>query len=353
MSADIVLAPAQQGVRQTWIDQARWAAIILVVVGHGVGMLRAESGLALVVSNFVYMFHIPVLILLAGWGARRAQADGKTLSKVFWQLLVPYGIFQLIAFLTNYVLDGDQPSWKFTSQTFGLWFLVALAGWRLLAPWFRGLRFAVPIAVVVALLAGLSPAIDGFLSLSRILVFLPIFLAGPWIVDRVSEWRQDWRLRAAGAAVVGLGAVAALWLKKDFWRPPFLGNKGYEALDGGDFEGMLWRLVVLAVGTAMATGFMLMLPGRVGAPTRMGAWTARAGQHTMYPYLLHLPLLTVVGASSLLDAGSPTVRALLVIGAAVLFSALAVSRPVVLLIRPLVDPRGAWNALSSFKSGQR
>ncbi|MFT4469763.1 acyltransferase family protein [Arthrobacter sulfonylureivorans] len=349
MSAAVALAPAQQGVRQTWIDQARWAAIILVVVGHGVGMLRSESGVALVVSNFVYMFHIPVLILLAGWGARRAQADGKTLSKVFWQLLVPYVIFQLIAFLANYLLEGDQPSWTFTSQTFGLWFLVALAGWRLLAPWFRGLRFAIPIAVVVALLAGLSPAIDGFLSLSRILVFLPVFLAGPWIVDRVSEWRQDWRLRAAGAAVVGLGAAAVLLLQDDFWRPPFLGDIGYEALEVGDVEGMVWRLVVLAVGTIMATGFMLMLPGRPGAPTRLGAWTARAGQHTMCPYLLHLPLLTIVGATSLLDAGSPTARALVVIGSAVLFSASTVSRPIVLLTRPLVDPRGAWNALRMLK----
>lgn len=338
-------APVIPRDRQTWIDQARWAAIVLVVVGHAVGPERSESGLALVVSNFIYMFHIPVLVLLAGWGARRSEADGRTLGRIFWQLLVPYAIFQLLAFLVNYFVDGSRPSWSFTNQTFGLWFLVALAGWRLLAPWFRGLPFAVPIAIVLSLVAGLSPAIDGWLSLSRIMVFLPLFLAGPWIVDSVSRWRRQRRMRMAGVAILAAGGAVTLALGKDFWRPPFLGRTGYADLGVGDVEGMLWRLLVLVIGAVMAAAFMLALPGRPGEPNRIGSWTAGAGRHTMYPYLLHLPLLTVVSALPLLQSDGGTGRTLLFIGAAALFCILTVSRPVVLLTRLLVDPRGTWTAL--------
>ena len=65
MSQDLSNFPKAVAVRQTWIDQTRWCAIVLVVVGHAVGLLRSTSDLAVVVSNFVYMFHIPVLVLLA------------------------------------------------------------------------------------------------------------------------------------------------------------------------------------------------------------------------------------------------------------------------------------------------
>jgi fucose 4-O-acetylase-like acetyltransferase len=350
LSQDLAQAPSTAVTRQTWIDQARWGAIVLIVIGHAVGMLRHSSDLAVVVSNFVYMFHIPVLVLLAGWGARRAEADGKTLSKIFWQLLVPYVVFQLLAFLLNYVVEGSSPSWAFTSQTFGLWFLVALAGWRILGPWFRGLKYAVPITIGIALIAGMSPRIDGFLSLSRILVFLPLFLVGPWLVDKVSEWRKDRRLRVVGLCVVVAGGLLSLAMRRDFWRTPFLGNAGYEAIDVGSGEGMLWRILVLVVGTAMAAGFMLMLPGTPGAPSKVGAWVAKAGQHTMYPYLLHLPILTVVGASTLPEVGVPSIQTFLFVLGATIFCTMAVSKPVISISRFLVDPKYLMNRVGWAKT---
>jgi fucose 4-O-acetylase-like acetyltransferase len=324
--------------RQTWIDQSRWAAIVLVVAGHAAGLLRDSSSLAVMVSNFVYMFHIPVLILLAGWGARRAEANGRNLVKIWWQLLLPYLLFQLVAFGVNYRFEGTVPSWVFAEQTFGLWFLVALAAWRLVGPWFRGLRGAIPIAIVLALLAGMSPEVGGFLSLSRVFIFLPLFVAGPWIVERVAAWRAHRPMRLAGAAVLAAGAVVVAVQGKEFWRSPFLGNAGYEVLNLDSLEGMLVRLVVLAVGAAMATGFMLVLPGSPGAPSRVGAWVAEAGRHTMYPYLLHLPMLTIVGASALVQLGPPTLRTLAFLAASVAFCVLTVSRPVRFLTQVLVEP---------------
>jgi len=101
---------------------------------------------------------------------------------------------------------------------------------------------------------------------------------------------------------------------------------------------MLVRLVVLVVGVAMAAGFMLVLPGSPGAPSRLGAWVAEAGRHTMYPYLLHLPLLTTVGVTPLVLLGQPTIRTLVFLAAAVLFCAVAVSPPVRFVAQILVEP---------------
>ncbi|NMR31276.1 hypothetical protein HGO92_16515 [Arthrobacter sp. SF27] len=312
-----------------------------MVIGHAVGLLRSTSDLAVVVSNFVYMFHIPVLVLLAGWGARRTKADGTTLAKIFWQLLLPFVVFQLIAFLFNFLFEDDSPSWSFTSQTFGLWFLVALAAWRLLAPWFRGLKFAIPITILLALLAGLSPDIGGYLSLSRILVFLPIFLAGPWVIDKISMWRHDLRYKLVGAVVLLAGGVVTLLTRRDFWRTPFLGNAGYEALDVDPVEGMMWRLLVLTIGTAMAAAFMLVLPGKPGAPSPIGGWVAKAGRKTMYPYLLHLPILTLVGATAVSETFAPSFQTALFVIAAFVFCTVTVAKSITKLAAPLIEPRRA------------
>src|SRR5580765_7727582 len=97
--------------REVWVDQARWVAVALVLIGHLVGPLRGRSTLAHAISDFVYIFHIPALVLLAGWGARRTTADSRGLTRIFWSLLVPYVLFQLIAFGVGWTLNGGRPSW--------------------------------------------------------------------------------------------------------------------------------------------------------------------------------------------------------------------------------------------------
>lgn len=338
-------APGGAATRQAWIDQVRWAAILLVVAGHAVGLMRGRSDVAVVISNFLYIFHIPALVLLAGWASRTAQAGGRGLSRIVWQLLVPYVIFQLLAFLVNYWIDGVKPSWSFTSQTFGLWFLVALAGWRLLGPWFHGLRRPVAAAVGVALLAGLSPDTGGFLSLSRIAFFLPFFVVGPYVVDQIARWRANMRMRLMGAAVLAGSLGWVVLSGRGFDRTIFFGRDSYQALGQGSLDGAVLRLGAMCLSLVLAVGFALVVPGRDNAPGVFGRWAARAGRHTMFSYLIHLPLLTVGGSIRWLHWGDPTLRVLVCLAAAGLLAVVTVTPPVRSIAQVLVDPRGAWKRL--------
>jgi fucose 4-O-acetylase-like acetyltransferase len=332
-------APTAKPPRQTWIDQARWVAIALVVIGHFVGLVRGRSELARGISDFVYVFHIPAFVLLAGWGAARLQASGRGLSRIVWQLLLPYALFQLVAFAVNRVLEGTHPSWSFVNQTFGLWFLVALAGWRLLAPWFHGLRAPVLAALVVALLAGMSPSIGSLLSLSRIAFFLPLFIAGPRIVDLVARWRTTPRARWVGAVVLAIGALWVAVQEPTFDRTIFFGRDSYAALHQGLAHGLVFRCGALAISTILAVAMMLVVPGRPGSTTRAGRWFAEAGRHTMFPYLIHLPLLTVLTWTGWPQQGRPLVTAVVAVVAAVVAALILVTPPVRMLAGPIVEPR--------------
>jgi fucose 4-O-acetylase-like acetyltransferase len=339
--------------REVWVDQARWVAIALVLIGHLVGPLRGRSTLAHAISDFVYVFHIPALVLLAGWGARRGTADGRGLSRTFWALIVPYVLFQLIAFGVNWTLNGVHPSWTFVDQTFGLWFLVSLASWRLLSPWFRGLRSPVLVALAIALLAGSSPRIGTTLSLQRTAFFLPLFIAGPWVVDRVSLWRRIALVRLAALAVLAVAAVVVLIRQPGFDRTIFFGRDSYHTLGQGLAHGVLARLGALAIATTLAVALLLAVPGgRIGA-SPVGRWAARAGQHTMYPYLLHLPILLLAGWTGWYHHGSPTgaavVAALVGLSLAVLF----VSPPVRLLAGVVVEPQAWWRRLRGSSRASR
>ncbi|MFL6101023.1 MAG: acyltransferase family protein [Actinomycetales bacterium] len=338
--------------REIWIDQARWAAIALVLIGHLVGPLRGRSTLAHAISDFVYIFHIPALVLLAGWGARRASANGRGLVRTFWALIVPYVIFQTIAFGLGYLLHGAHPSWQYVYTTFGLWFLVSLATWRLLAPWFHGLRGAVLIALAISLVAGVSPGLGSLLSLQRTACFLPLFVAGPWVVDRVSavrRWPRAGRIQVAALGVLLLGAAMVLARQPHFDRTIYFGRTSYEELHQGLVHGVLARILALAVATVLAVALMLAMPGGALGASLPARWAAVGGQHTMFPYLLHLPVLLIAAWTGWYDYGSGTVAALVAACVGLALAIVFVTPPVLWLAGPFVEPRAWWDRVRALR----
>jgi fucose 4-O-acetylase-like acetyltransferase len=338
--------------REIWVDQARWVAIALVVIGHVVGPLRSSSVVAKTISDFVYVFHIPALVLLAGWGARRASASGRGLTRLFWSLLVPYVLFQLVAFFMGWLLYRHSPSWVFADPTFGLWFLLSLASWRLLAPWFHGLRAPFLAALAVALIAGTSPRLGTVLSLQRTAFFLPLFVVGPWVVDQVTVWRRRAQVQVAALVLLVVALVVVYLREKEFDRTIFFGRDNYHALGQGLAHGVLARLVALAIAGGLATALLLAVPaGAIGA-SRLGALAARGGQHTLYAYLLHLPFLLFAGWTGWYSTGSPHVAALVAAGVGLTLAILFVTPPVRWVAGPLVEPRAWWDRLRTLRTAR-
>ncbi len=168
--------------RLGWLDAARGAGIILVVLGHVIGGLR-DGGLLPVGGLFdrlffmIYTFHMPVFFWLAGSlvHSRIARSRANFLRALLIGIVWPYflwsflqsGLNHLAAAYTNhqYPFDADRVIAFLWAPAAQYWFLYSLCMLHLSAlllvrlPPFAGLLIAILIS-----LAGYAWLPDGILA---------------------------------------------------------------------------------------------------------------------------------------------------------------------------------------------
>lgn len=71
--------------RETWIDNAKGIAILLVIIGHVSGGLKGFWDF-----NFVYGIHLVVFFLLSGYTLKKREITKKFLNDKFSKLMKPY-----------------------------------------------------------------------------------------------------------------------------------------------------------------------------------------------------------------------------------------------------------------------
>ncbi|NLA64819.1 MAG: acyltransferase family protein [Leucobacter sp.] len=337
-------------------DNARFVLIVLVVVAHGISTIRTQTDLGYWTYTFIYLFHMPAFIALAGMFSKAEVTPRAARSTV--QLLVTWLTWEVIWALIHFFASGrDLPESWLVSPAWTLWFLVTLATMRILLPYVMQLRHPLVFSVVLALFAGLSPAVGTQFSASRTLCFLPFFVAGYLALHR--GWLHgDWfmrprrSLRFAAVAVLGViaAAVAVLAPLRREWRIDtwLVWRDDYAWLfDRAPIFGWApdaWWSTALA-GSAVRLGFLvvaavMILALLVLVPRGQGFFTVW-GTRTLYVYLLHGPIISYLRASGLADwfgeFGSAGVLMLFAVGTAitVVLSMTWVTK----VFRPVIEPR--------------
>lgn len=330
-------------------DHARFALIVLVVVGHMLTTVRLDNELAYALYVWIFLFHMPAMLFLSGLFTR-AEMTTKALRST-WQLLLVWILWELIWAVIRYVFFDRVPgaNWLVT-PAWTLWFLLSLATMRILLPLIARLRFPLATSVIVALLAGFSPAIGAPFSASRTLCFLPFFVAG-WIAKEHGWFERAWfmegarRMRAIGIILLA-GSFTVLALipnLADLWRIDrwLTWRDGYEALlDGTDVPlaaGVAIRAGLLAAAALLTFAIICVVPRGHGRTT---VW----GSRTLYVYLLHGPIIIALretGVIERIEQLGPVGVPLLVltgVGIAAVLSMTWVTR----LFKPVIEPGFGW-----------
>ena len=184
--------------RSAYIDNLKGILISLVVIGHLISYMEISgSQIPNVISNYIYLFHMPFFIFLSGLFVAR------TYEKNAWEgqiasastFLILYIFFRLASAIVNYLCGKSVDLNLFYSST-GAWYLLALSGFVAISPIISKLkfRFAMLIALALSVANTLCNNDVSFLASSRFFTYLPWFVLGYSVTGkRVIEWRSKLR----------------------------------------------------------------------------------------------------------------------------------------------------------------
>lgn len=318
--------------RDPWLDNAKMALVVLVVVGHSWTLLPSD-GVAGHPYDFLYAWHMPAFVFVTGYLSRGFGYSRTRLWRLVRTVAVPYVLFEGAMALFRVHVGGERLEDLWRDPHWPMWFLAALFCWRLMTPVFKAIPAAVPVAVALSVGAGLWAG--DTLDLARVFGLLPFFVLGLKATPEHLEWLRGWFPRLLGITV--LVSIWFLSAQTDRWASTewLYYRAQYSEFPVSDTRAAVTRLVILAVGLLGALAFLTLVPRTEGWFTRMGAWT-------IVVYLVHG--FFVKGAEY---AGLPTwlaahqaVGLALLTAAAVGVALLLAWRPVATRLQHLVDPFG-------------
>ncbi|MEI5097349.1 acyltransferase family protein [Streptomyces sp. PmtG] len=276
-------APAPKPVpkRDSFFDNAKYLAIVLVAMGHAWEPLRDDSRAAAALYISVYTFHMPAFIVISGYFSKSFDAAPGRMRRLVTGIAVPYVLFEIAYTLFKRWADDDptQPI-SLLDPWYLTWFLAALFIWRLTTPLWKVLRWPVPVALAVAALASVSPHIGDDVDFQRVLQFLPFFVLG---VCLKPEHFQMVRRREARLLALPIGAVALVCA---YWAAPrmnaawFYRRDAAQELAAPAWTGPLMTLALFGCSMILVACFFAWVPGRT-------LWFTALGAGTLYGYLLH------------------------------------------------------------------
>lgn len=344
--SDTASAPARPRVRVSFWDNARFACIVLVVTGHAIQRQTADSDNALSLYLFIYAFHMPAFAIVSGYFSKAAPPGVRQLRRVITDFVLPYVIMQTIWSVVQWAVEGRE-AFNPTQPHWTLWFLLALAIFRVVLPYLALLRWPLLWATVASVGVGYLANVDTTFSLSRAIGILPFFVLG-W---RLRHWGLVDRWRALGPGALGALRLAALvvlagWAAvvlvhvQDFrafdLRFWFFYADSYRELGEPTWWAGLLRLALIALAVVLCAAFFALVPRRRTLFTAFG-------RSTMYVYLLHSFVLYPIRESGVLrDEHASAVWLLTMVFASVAIS-IALSSPWVRRVfRPLIEPKPDW-----------
>ncbi len=338
-------------------DNARFLCIVLVVAGHAIQPMSRASDIAYAVYLVIYTFHMPAFAIMAGYFSKSGPPTRSSIKGVITNLLVPYLIFETIWSAVSFAISGHL-SLNYASVSWTLWFLLALAVFRIIIPYLALLRWPVTISVVISVAAGYLPAIDSTFAMDRIIALMPFFVIGWALKDRGILTRADFFAPRHPAVVAAAGAllasaltiafVLAEPLRADnmqrwfFFRESYVDLSLPENVTPGPWGGLI-RLGVIALALLMCWAFFTL------TPRREYRWT-KLGTYTLYVYLLHTFVLfplretKVPGENHTITVGlEPDWLWVIILVVGSVGIAFFLSSSVVRKIaRPIVEPRVDW-----------
>ncbi|WP_051877224.1 acyltransferase family protein [Streptomyces natalensis] len=327
------------GGRDAFFDNAKYLAVVLVAMGHTWEPLTHGGRAAMALYMTVYTFHIPAFILISGYFSRGFDFSPAKLKRLITSVAVPYLVFEILyTFFQRWLQDDPNEPISLTNPYYLDWFLAALFVWRLTTPIWKLVRWPVPLALVIAVLAATSPDIGNDFAIRRVLQFLPYFVIGLHLTPAHFDLLRRRAIRIAAAPVM-LGAVVfAYWAAAHMDVSWFRQNDPVQNFGMPAWVSPVMELALFGCAMVLTVCFLALVP-------RRQTWFTKLGAGTLYGYLLHGFVIKMSRWFGWYDA-FPWVRTpvgeIAVTVLAVTLITLLCTSPVRRVFRYVMEPKMSW-----------
>ena len=278
-AAEPAQAPRPRKPRDPFFDNAKYFAILLVVAGHTIANVRSDVPVAKALYLFIYMFHMPLFIVITGYLSRNWTFSTGKARKLITHVGVPYVVFETAYEIYDWLGTGGELTISLLKPYWLMWFMCALFLWRLSTPVWQQIRWPLGIALLFALLSYMSD-LGGTFNIHRVLGLLPLYVLGLTLKPEHFELLKKPIARPIGAVVLAAGLgfayVAKDHMSEDwvFWKNP------YEDLGVNNITGTVMTSAMFVSATVLVAAFLAIVP-------RKRYWFSALGATTLYTYLLH------------------------------------------------------------------
>ncbi|MDF2484983.1 MAG: hypothetical protein K0R46_1151 [Herbinix sp.] len=278
------LKSTEEKSRDYLFDNLKAILIILVVWGHLLASMRAESNIIKSIYIFIFYFHMPAMVFISGYFSKNLE---KVRNTSFVTILVPYLILNVINYVFKITILGeDYFPFRFFNPNWGLWYLLTLFLWKFFLKDLIKIRYILPLSIVFALVSGFSKEFSEFMVLGRMVCFLPFFLLGYYCTpEHVNKIRKGSKLRSILLLVL-TGVWSAFVAFRDVIDTEVFFLRRYYP-EGEEIRAMLFRLLIYAVASVMTIALINLVTARK-------TFLSYIGTSTMTVYVLHIftiPLL--------------------------------------------------------------
>ena len=282
--------------RSCLFDNIKVILMFSVVIAHFMrvsGFFRTDS-----LAGFVYIvsfgFIMQGFLFVSGYFSKNVDKCRNNAVKTF---LLPYVVMMVFMYFVRIAVFGHAHL-DLTCPTMALWFLLVMFVYRFAAKDLIRVPYIVLIALALYFLSGCIPFLSDELALGRLASFLVFFTAGLKAdrthIDKIRSLPSPvlWLMLACLIVFSALDAhyrlipVDMMHLKND-----------YSLYGMGPVEGMLVRLVLLAV----ASGWIIVI---IGLTPDRRLPISRIGQYTMTIFLFHIPVRYIIKRVSIPFGGT-------------------------------------------------
>lgn len=266
--------PALPAHRIDYWDNLKGLLIILVVIGH---FLLPCSGKAGMLVAWIYTFHMPAFIFVAGYLTSKKSCGTESLVKILLLYLMLQG------FMCPFGNSFQQCTYNITQSYFSAWFMLALLLYRLTAPLIRKIGFVLFFfSLLLSLLIGFTGNSLEALCLQKIIALWPFFVTGVLMQKIIPRdgVRKNIKKQIAFVIVAVVTTCVVIFLLK----------KGII-----DFSDWMWGTYMGLKGCSMRVMMFVIAGSYIASllflcPSKKIPMITQWGKSSLSIYVLHRPI---------------------------------------------------------------